>query len=166
MENLLSMRYPIGIQDFKTVRQNDYYYADKTALLYKLVKGGQFHFLSRPRRFGKSLLVSMMECYFKGERELFKGLAIDQLEKEWLSYPVLHLDLNAEKYTTPEALASILNRFVSKWECIYGKDESEDTLSARFAGVVERYQFLHQDQTLGRMGNSRIKNVKTIHNFV
>ena len=65
------MKYPIGIQDFKTVRENDYFYADKSALLYKLVKGGQFYFLSRPRRFGKSLLISMMECYFKGERNLF-----------------------------------------------------------------------------------------------
>ncbi len=132
------MRYPIGIQDFKTIRTNDYYYADKTALLYKLIKGGQFYFLSRPRRFGKSLLISMMECYFKGEHTLFKGLAIDLLEKEWLSYPVLHLDLNAEKYTTPEALASILNRHMAKWENAYGKDENEDTLSARFSGIIQR----------------------------
>lgn len=132
------MKYPIGIQDFKTIRTSDYFYADKTALLYKLVKGGHFYFLSRPRRFGKSLFVSMMECYFKGERELFKGLAIEQLEKDWLSYPVLHLDLNAEKYTTPEALNSILSRHVAKWESVYGKDENEDTLSARFAGVIQR----------------------------
>ena len=66
------MKYPVGIQDFKTVRENDYFYADKSALLYKLVKGGQFYFLSRPRRFGKSLLISMMECYFQGERNLFR----------------------------------------------------------------------------------------------
>ena len=132
------MKYPIGIQDFKTVRTNDYFYADKSALLYKLVKSGQFYFLSRPRRFGKSLLVSMKECYFKGERDLFKGLAIEQLEKDWCCHPVLHLDLNAEKYTTQQALTSIISGQLSRWEGIYGKHESEDTLSERFKGIIRR----------------------------
>ena len=132
------MKYPIGIQDFKTVRTNDYFYADKSALLYKLVKSGQFYFFTRPRRFGKSLLVSMMECYFKGERDLFKGLAIEQLEKDWFCHPVLHLDLNAEKYTTQQALTSIISGQLSRWEGIYGKNESEDTLSERFKGIILR----------------------------
>ena len=83
------MKFPIGIQDFKKVITEDYLYIDKTALIYQLVKGGSIYFLSRPRRFGKSLLVSTLEYYFKGERELFKGLAIDALEKDWESYPVL-----------------------------------------------------------------------------
>ena len=132
------MKYPIGIQDFKTVRTNDYFYADKSALLYKLVKSGQFYFFTRPRRFGKSLLVSMMECYFKGEQDLFKGLAIEQLEKDWFCHPVLHLDLNAEKYTTQQALTSIISGQLSRWEGIYGKNEGEDTLSERFKGVILR----------------------------
>lgn len=132
------MKYPIGIQDFKTIRTDDYYYADKSALMYKLIKGGQYYFLSRPRRFGKSLLVSMMDYYFKGEKELFKGLAIEQLEQEWKTCPVLHLDLNAAKYTTPEALTSILSSQLSRWEQLYGASSTEDTLSERFKGVIQR----------------------------
>lgn len=132
------MKYPIGIQDFKTVRENDYFYADKSALLYKLVKGGQFYFLSRPRRFGKSLLISMMEYYFKGEQKLFKGLAIDRLENEWCTYPILHLDLNAAKYTDSKALTSILNGHLNRWEELYGKNDSEDSMSERFKGVIQR----------------------------
>ena len=132
------MKYPIGIQDFKTIRTDGYFYADKSALMYKLIKGGQYYFLSRPRRFGKSLLVSMMEYYFKGEKELFKGLAIDQLEQEWKTCPVLHLDLNAAKYTTPEALTSILEAQLSRWEDIYGSSPSEKVVSERFKGVIQR----------------------------
>lgn len=132
------MKYPIGIQDFKTIRTDGYFYADKTALMYKLVKGGQYYFLSRPRRFGKSLLVSMLEYYFKGEKDLFKGLAIDELEKDWKSHPVLHLDLNAEKYTSPEALVSILSSQLNRWENVYGAMQTETTLSERFKGVIQR----------------------------
>lgn len=132
------MKYPIGIQDFKTIRTDSYFYADKSALMYKLIKSGQNYFLSRPRRFGKSLLVSMMDYYFKGERELFKGLAIDQLEKDWATYPVLHLDLNAAKYTTSEALTSILESQLSRWEEVYGASPTEKVVSERFKGVIQR----------------------------
>ena len=132
------MKYPIGIQDFKTIRTDDYFYADKTALMYKLIKNGQYYFLSRPRRFGKSLLVSMMEYYFKGEKELFKGLAIEHLEKDWKTYPILHLDLNAAKYTTPEALTSILETQLSRWEQIYGASPAEKVVSERFKGIIQR----------------------------
>jgi len=132
------MKYPIGIQDFKTIRTDNYFYADKTALMYKLIKGGQYYFLSRPRRFGKSLLISMMEYYFKGEKELFRGLAIEQLEKEWKTCPVLHLDLNAAKYTTSDALTSILESQLSRWEEIYGASASEKVVSERFKGVIQR----------------------------
>ena len=89
------MKYPIGIQSFESLRSNGYVYVDKTALIYKLTNEGHYYFLSRPRRFGKSLLVSTMAAYFSGKCELFKGLAIEQLEKEWKQYPVLHIDLNA-----------------------------------------------------------------------
>ena len=132
------MKYPIGIQDFKTIRTDDYFYADKSALMYKLIKGGQYYILSRPRRFGKSLLVSMMEYYFNGEKDLFKGLAIEQLERDWKKYPVLHLDLNAAKYTTPEALTSILESQLSRWEETYGASPSEKVVSERFRDVIQR----------------------------
>ena len=130
------MKYPIGIQDFKTIREDGYFYADKTALMYKLIKGGQYYFLSRPRRFGKSLLVSMMECYFRGEKNLFKGLAIDQLEQDWNTHPVLHLDMNAEKYTNLEALDSILDRNLRLWEQQYGCTNQGDSLAGRFTAVI------------------------------
>lgn len=85
------------------------FYVDKTALIYKLVNNGRYFFLSRPRRFGKSLLISTLEAYFEEKRELFEGLAIEKLEKDWVKRPVLHLDLNTEKYETPESIENILN---------------------------------------------------------
>ena len=88
------MLYPIGIQNFEKIRKDGYTYVDKTALIHRLATTGTYYFLSRPRRFGKSLLVSTMEAYFKGKKELFEGLAMEQLEKNWTEYPVLHLDLN------------------------------------------------------------------------
>ena len=132
------MKYPLGIQNFEKIRTDGYLYMDKTAMLYDIVKGGTYYFLSRPRRFGKSLLISTLEAYFQGKRELFKGLAIDQLEQEWKRYPVLHLDLNAEKYTTPEALDHILNSVLVDWENLYGKGDGETTLASRFKGVIRR----------------------------
>ena len=87
------MKYPIGIQSFEQIREDGFVYVDKTALIYDLVQTGNIYFLSRPRRFGKSLLVSTLENYFQGHKELFRGLAIDSLEKEWATYPVFHLDL-------------------------------------------------------------------------
>ena len=84
------MKYPIGIQDFEKIIKGNYVYVDKTALIYKLVTEGSIYFLSRPRRFGKSLLVSTLEAYFQGRKDLFQGLAIDKLEKEWAVHPVFH----------------------------------------------------------------------------
>lgn len=89
--------YPIGIQNFESLRKDGYLYVDKTALIYQLAKRGRYYFLNRPRRFGKSLLISTLEAYFQGKRELFQGLAMEELEKEWLQHPILHLDLNIEK---------------------------------------------------------------------
>ena len=89
------MRYPIGIQDFEKVIKGGYVYIDKTALVYNLVNNGSIYFLSRPRRFGKSLLVSTLEYYFCGRKDLFRGLAIDSLETEWETYPVFHIDFNS-----------------------------------------------------------------------
>ena len=101
------MIYPIGRQNFENLRNEGYVYVDKTALIYKLVKEGSIYFLSRPRRFGKSLLLSTLEAYFTGKKELFTGLAMEQLEKEWHKYPVLHLDLNAERYENIEEVKNI-----------------------------------------------------------
>ena len=105
-ENGEIMNYPIGIQTFEKIRNNDFAYVDKTALVYRLAKKGTCYFLSRPRRFGKSLLLSTLKAYFQGEKELFEGLAIAQLEKEWRQYPVLHLDLNVKNYQTPDSLVA------------------------------------------------------------
>ena len=130
--------YPVGIQNFEKLRKEGYYYVDKTELVYKLVKTGQYYFLSRPRRFGKSLLVSTLDAYFKGRKELFAGLAMEGLEQDWAEHPVLHLDLNAQKYEAPEHLDNILNNALCKWEKLYGSSPSETSLSLRFQGVVER----------------------------
>lgn len=93
-------RYPIGIQNFEDLRNNDCVYIDKTELIYRLTHTNKIYFLSRPRRFGKSLLISTLEAYFQGKKELFKGLAMDRLEKEWDTYPVLHIDFSKTKYTS------------------------------------------------------------------
>lgn len=85
------MKYPIGIQSFDKIINEGYLYIDKTELIYDLVHNGNIYFLSRPRRFGKSLLVSTLECYFQGRKELFKGLALEKLETEWKEYPVFHI---------------------------------------------------------------------------
>ena len=88
------MKYPIGIQIFGQIREDGYVYVDKTALIYLLVTTGKIYFLSRPRRFGKSLLVSTLEAYYLGRKELFEGLAIAELEKDWLEYPIFRIDFN------------------------------------------------------------------------
>ena len=130
--------YPIGIQNFESLRKDGFFYIDKTEIIYRLVKTGRYYFLSRPRRFGKSLLISTLEAYFQGKKELFQGLAMEQLEKEWKRYPVLHLDLNIEKYDIPDSLDKILNNNLTRWEELYGAESSETSFSLRFAGVIRR----------------------------
>lgn len=132
------MKYPIGIQSFESLRTNGYVYVDKTAYIYKLATEGKYYFLSRPRRFGKSLIVSTMAAYFRGKRDLFKGLAIENLEKEWTSYPVLYIDLNTGKYDSDDSLFHVLNDFLCKQEAVYGVSPSEVTLELRFKGLIER----------------------------
>ena len=130
--------YPIGIQNFEKIRNDGYLYIDKTALMYQMVKTGSYYFLSRPRRFGKSLLISTLEAYFQGKKELFTGLAVERLEKDWIKYPILHLDLNIEKYDAPESLYNILEKSLTAWEKLYGAEPSERSFSLRFAGIIER----------------------------
>ena len=129
---------PIGIQDFESLRKGGFLYIDKTEQLYRLANTGRYYFLSRPRRFGKSLTVTTLEAYFRGKKELFKGLAIEQLEKDWAEHPVLHLDLNTEKYDKPEKLDMVLDKALKGWEQLYGASSSEKTLSMRFQGVIRR----------------------------
>lgn len=129
-------KYPIGIQSFEFLREQGYLYVDKTALIYQLVKMGKPYFLSRPRRFGKSLLLSTLEAYFQGRKELFKGLAIEQMEKDWIEYPVLHLSLNAEKYDNRERLYDMLERQLCAWEELYETKGVGITHSGRFMEVI------------------------------
>ena len=134
----MSKIYPIGIQNFEKIRRDGYFYIDKTALIYQMAKTGSYFFLSRPRRFGKSLLVSTLEAYFEGKRELFEGLAIEKLEKDWIKHPILHIDLNTEKYESLENLENILNDTLYKWEKVYGTEPSETSLPLRFKGIIRR----------------------------
>ena len=130
--------FPIGVQDFKGMIEDGFCYVDKTAIVYKLVKSGRNAFLSRPRRFGKSLLCTTLKYYLLGERELFRGLAIEQLEKDWVSRPVLHMCLSSGDFMSVEGLMHTLSGNLTDWEAIYGKGEDEQTLARRFAGVMRR----------------------------
>ncbi len=131
------MKYPIGIQSFEQIAEEGYVYIDKTALVYDLVTSGKIYFLCRPRRFGKSLLVSTLKCYFEGRKELFKGLAIDGLEKDWKRYPVFHIDFNGINFTEAGILEETLTGFVERQESIYGRDMYAKSLGSRFVSVLK-----------------------------
>ncbi len=131
------MLYPIGIQSFEKIRTGGFAYVDKTALIYNLAAAGQYYFLSRPRRFGKSLLISTMEAYFRGEKELFKGLAMESLEKDWTEYPVLHLDFTGSKYSCIEDLREKLNQHIQEWEAMFEVANEYATSEARFIAVID-----------------------------
>ena len=131
------MLYPIGIQSFEDIRRGGYVYVDKTELIYKLAATGKYYFLSRPRRFGKSLLVSTMEAYFQGKKELFEGLAIASLEKDWVEYPVLHFDLSGASYTDMEALNDKIGRQLETLESRFGVVKKYKTFSVRFDNLIE-----------------------------
>ncbi len=131
------MKYPIGIQSFDKIVNEGYVYIDKTKQIYDLVHNGTIYFLSRPRRFGKSLLVSTLECYFRGRKELFKGLAMEELETEWKEYPVFHLDFNGKNFTVGGELETTLKGFVEAQETVYGKAPYHYTLGDRFGHVLK-----------------------------
>ena len=137
------MKYPIGIQTFERIRDDGFVYVDKTDLVYKLVTEGRIYFLSRPRRFGKSLLLSTLRAYFEGKKEVFKGLAIEKLEKEWNKYPIFHIDFNGRDFKNPDELGKVIEEFVTKGEKEYGKSDIAMTTGSRFAYVLakakERY---------------------------
>lgn len=131
------MRYPIGIQTFETIIEGNYAYADKTALVYELV---QEHvcFLSRPRRFGKSLLISTLEAYFLGRKDLFTGLHMENLENNWDVYPVFRIDFANGNFNNPNELKNFLHEVLSSWESVYGKNEVIQTFGNRFQYVLEQ----------------------------
>ena len=131
------MLYPIGIQSFEKIRQGGYVYVDKTDLIYKIAKTGQYYFLSRPRRFGKSLLLSTMEAYFQGKKELFDGLAVASLEKDWTEYPVLHFDLGGASYADMDSLNDKLGRQLDSLESRFGVVKKYKTLAVRFDNIIE-----------------------------
>lgn len=131
------MKYPIGIQEFEKIIKGNYIYVDKTALIYKLVTEGSIYFLSRPRRFGKSLLVSTLEAYFKGRKELFAGLAIDELESEWAEYPVFHIDFNGSNFIEPGVLEKVIEKFLTDQEDIYGRNPNSKETGSRFKDILK-----------------------------
>ena len=130
------MKFPIGIQSFESLRSEAYVYVDKTALVKKLVSEGKSYFLGRPRRFGKSLLMSTIEAYFKGKRHLFEGLAMMELETEWKEYPVLHLDLNAKPYTKLQDLYDLLEDQLTYFERQYDSVATDKSPEGRFRQLI------------------------------
>lgn len=144
----MAKKYPIGIQDFEKLRKEGYFYIDKTSCVYDLVQKGSYYFLSRPRRFGKSLLISTLEAYFEGKKDLFEGLAIAGLEKDWKKYPVLHLDLNTQKYGSEKSLMTLLEENVVGWEAKYGRNAAEVGIERRFAGVIRRAHEMTGERTV------------------
>lgn len=132
------MNYPIGIQDFAKLRENDFVYVDKTDMVFDITKNDGVYFLSRPRRFGKSLLVSTIKYYFEGRHDLFKGLKIESLEKKWETYPVFEIDFNGSNYTEADALEQTLNGYLVKWEQQYGVMPATDQPGRRLADVLHQ----------------------------
>ncbi len=132
------VKYPIGIQNFESLRREGYAYVDKTAHVWRLANLGRYYFLGRPRRFGKSLLLSTIEAYFEGKRELFEGLGIMQMEQEWKRYPVLHMDLNAKQYNCREDLIKMLSMHLERWEQRYGDKYKDRDPEERFMHVIEQ----------------------------
>ncbi len=134
-----SIRYPINIQTFSKIREKNCFYVDKTAYVYKMTHSDmEYVFLSRPRRFGKSLLVSTLKSYFEGKKDLFKGLAIEKLESQWEEYPVLHFDMSTAKHVNEERLLSELSGKLAGYERIYGRNEEDVEINQRFRGLIER----------------------------
>ena len=138
MEDLQRL-YPIGIQTFFKIREGNFLYIDKTEYVYRMThSASSYLFLSRPRRFGKSLLTSTLHCYFEGRKDLFEGLAMETLEKEWLQHPVLHFDMSTAKHVDREQLNAELELKLMAYEEIYGRVEEELYVNQRLEGLIKR----------------------------
>lgn len=133
---VMARKFPIGIQTFAEIREKGAIYVDKTDLIYKLSNDGKVYFLSRPRRFGKSLLIDTLAEYFSGNKELFTGLAIDKLETEWKKHPLLRFDFSKKKYLRPEMLDESLDKMLSSYEDIYGRNPKDKTPSSRLDSLI------------------------------
>jgi hypothetical protein len=132
------MKYPIGIQTFEQIIEEGYVYVDKTDMVYNLANEGKVYFLSRPRRFGKSLLLSTLRAYFEGRKELFKGLKIEAMEKDWHQHPIFHLDFNGIDYTMPNALRAKFEGYFAQWEEAYGVTTGPDfNPASRFERIIQ-----------------------------
>ena len=134
---MCELRYPVGMQTFSKIIEEGYVYVDKTAYIKPLLSQGQYIFLSRPRRFGKSLLLSMLEAYFEGRRELFKGLAADCMGLDWTPRAVLHFDFSGENYSLEDGLERRLDTLLRHLEKTYGSDSANVTPSQRFSHLIE-----------------------------
>lgn len=131
--------YPIGQQSFQVLREDDSVYVDKSMYIKTVVEERtKYMFLARPRRFGKSLFLSTLKCFFEGKRNLFKGLAVDSMEWDWAEYPVLHLDLNVSKYNETEELEDVLGSYFRTWEKKYGLHDHSDNINVRFKEIIEK----------------------------
>lgn len=135
---MAKLLYPVNVQTFEVLIKDNYIYVDKTDLVYSLVKECRICFLSRPRRFGKSLLLSTIQAYFEGKQELFKGLKIESLEKEWCAYKVFHLDMSGIDWSLPNALHARLDWYLSSWEAEYGIKSSDINPSSRFVSIIKK----------------------------
>ena len=139
MEKKQLKRLPVGIQTFSTIIEEGMLYVDKTAYVWKMIHAGSYIFLSRPRRFGKSLLLSTLQAYFEGRKSLFKGLAIEQLEQEWIKYPVLRFDMSTAKHANKADLELELSSKLTAYESIYGKGSADQVNpNQRLQGLIER----------------------------
>ena len=143
----ITRKLPLGVQSFKDLREKGFLYVDKTEYLFRLANSSKVYFLSRPRRFGKSLFLSTLAAYFRGQKELFKGLYIEKIEEvqaaqenrtPWQAYPVLYLDFNTENYNDEKSMHTILHTHLSQWEKQYESDTAEQTFSSRFKGIIQR----------------------------
>ena len=129
-------KYPIGIQTFEDIREYDFYYVDKTNMIYELAKEKGYYFLARPRRFGKSLLLSTLQAYFEGKKDLFNGLAMEQLEHDWTKYPVLRLDFNGANYAADGELESKLKYQFMQWEEEFGLSRQDLAFNVGFQRII------------------------------
>ena len=128
----------MGDESFPSIIEGDFVYVDKTRFIEKLLEGSKYYFLGRPRRFGKSLFLSTLRCFFEGKRELFKGLYADSMDWNWEPYPVLHIALNTMDYTKPGMLEPLLDSFLREWENKYGIQNTSDAISVRFRELIKR----------------------------
>ena len=157
----MAMKYPIGIQSFETIISGGYVYVDKTGFIHNLISSGKYFFLSRPRRFGKSLLLSTIKAYYEGREDLFRGLAISNYAHDWKAHPVLHIALNAFEYVSSGSLLDKFGFDFDRWEKLYGIEKDDAPHSERFRRIIEHaYALTGRKVVLPATGNCRTHIVR------